>query len=147
MLFKPMETNPPLPWGMWTHLIHPSLYWTHSPPQTASGSNQPFCHNTLSGQTNQPTDQPTDGIGNNSIPKLFILYYIDREWRADNVIQIRYEMPSSSHWCYKYHVHINFQCHKKHDKNKIILLKGKQKLQKDRTKYMFWSLQQIQHFK
>jgi len=33
------------------HLIHPSLDRSHSPPQTASGSNQPFCHSTLSGQT------------------------------------------------------------------------------------------------
>jgi len=37
----------------------PSLDWLHSTPQMASGSNQPFCHNTLSGQTHRPTD----GIG------------------------------------------------------------------------------------
>ena len=29
------------------HLIHPSLDRPLSSPQTASGSNQPFCHNTL----------------------------------------------------------------------------------------------------
>ena len=29
----------------------PSLDRRHSPPQTASGSNQPFCHSTLSGHT------------------------------------------------------------------------------------------------
>jgi len=29
---------------------YPSLDRPHSPPQTASGSNQPFCHNTFSGQ-------------------------------------------------------------------------------------------------
>jgi len=30
---------------------------THSPPQMASGSNQPFYHNTLSRQTNRQTDR------------------------------------------------------------------------------------------
>ena len=30
------------------HLIHPPLDRDHSPSQSASGSNQPFCHNTLS---------------------------------------------------------------------------------------------------
>jgi len=29
------------------HLIHPFLDRPHSPPQTASGSNRPFCHSTL----------------------------------------------------------------------------------------------------
>ena len=28
------------------NLIHPYLFRPHSPPQTASASNQPFCHNT-----------------------------------------------------------------------------------------------------
>jgi len=42
------------------HLIHPSLNQPHSPPQMASGSTQPFCHSTLSGQTDRRTDQPTD---------------------------------------------------------------------------------------
>ena len=38
------------------HLIHPSLNRPHSPTiPTASGSIQPFCHSTLSGQTDQPT--------------------------------------------------------------------------------------------
>jgi len=32
------------------HLIHPSLDRPYSPPQTASGSIQPFCHSTISGQ-------------------------------------------------------------------------------------------------
>jgi len=41
------------------HLIHPSLGRLHSPSQTASRSNQPFCHNTLSRQTDRQTDQPT----------------------------------------------------------------------------------------
>jgi len=39
------------------HLIHLSLSRPHSPPQTASGSIQPFCHNTLCGQTDRPTDR------------------------------------------------------------------------------------------
>jgi len=40
------------------HLIHPSLIRPHLPFQTASGPNQPFCHNTLSGHTY--TDRHTD---------------------------------------------------------------------------------------
>jgi len=48
------KTAPSLPRSP-PHLIHPSLDRTHSPPQTASGSNQPFCHNTLSGPTDTPT--------------------------------------------------------------------------------------------
>ena len=35
------------------HLINPSLDRPNSPSQTASGSVQPFCHNTLSGQTDR----------------------------------------------------------------------------------------------
>jgi len=42
------------------HLIHPSLDRLYSPPQTASRSNQPFCHSTPSGQTDSPTDRQTD---------------------------------------------------------------------------------------
>jgi len=41
-----------------THLTHPSTDRTHT--QTASGSNQPFCHNTLSEQTDRQTDTQTD---------------------------------------------------------------------------------------
>jgi len=39
------------------NLIHPYQVRPHSPPQMASGSNRPFCHNTLCGQTH------TDGPG------------------------------------------------------------------------------------
>jgi len=39
-----------------------------SPSQTVYGSNQPFCHSTLSGQTSRQTDRPTDGIGERSTP-------------------------------------------------------------------------------
>ena len=42
------------------HLIHPSLDRPLSPPQTASGSNQTFCHSTLFRQTDRPTDRHTD---------------------------------------------------------------------------------------
>jgi len=42
----------------------PILDRHHSPPQTASGSTQPFCHNTLSG----PTDRQTDGLGDRPVP-------------------------------------------------------------------------------
>jgi len=38
----------------------PILDRPHSPCQTSSGSTQPFCHNTLCGQTNRQTDRPTD---------------------------------------------------------------------------------------
>jgi len=37
------------------HLIHPSLDRPHSPPHTASGSSQPFCHSTLCWNTTSPT--------------------------------------------------------------------------------------------
>jgi len=39
------------------HLIHPSLDRSHSPSRMTSGLNQPFCHNTLSGQTNTQTNR------------------------------------------------------------------------------------------
>ena len=42
----------------------------------ASRSYQLFCHNTLS--------RPTDGIRDNSIPRVLTLYYTDREWHANN---------------------------------------------------------------
>jgi len=37
-------------------LIHSSLDRPHSPSQTVSRSNQPFCHSTPSGQTDRQTD-------------------------------------------------------------------------------------------
>jgi len=43
-----------------THLIHLSLDQPHSLSWTASGSNHPFCHSTLSRQTNWLTDSQTD---------------------------------------------------------------------------------------
>jgi len=39
------------------HLIHLSLDWPHSPSETSSVSNQPFCHNTLCKLTDRPTDR------------------------------------------------------------------------------------------
>jgi len=44
--------NSPLPSlrRLTSHLIHPFLDRPHSPSQMASGSNQPLCHSTLSGQ-------------------------------------------------------------------------------------------------
>jgi len=39
--FKPMgekSWNSPFLWGTWTHLIHPSFHWHHSPPQTTARS-------------------------------------------------------------------------------------------------------------
>jgi len=49
--------NCPFPSTITTpHLIHRSLDRPDSPPQTASGSNLPFYHNTFSGQTDGHTD-------------------------------------------------------------------------------------------
>ena len=45
-------------------IIHPSVYRPHSPSQTASGPSQPFCHSTLSRQTNTQTDS---AIGDRSV--------------------------------------------------------------------------------
>jgi len=56
--FKPMgrkcwkiSKTAPSSWGTWTPSNTWMPGWPHSPPQTTSGSNQPFCHNTLCGQT------------------------------------------------------------------------------------------------
>ena len=60
----------PLPFDdHYPHLIHSSLDRPHLPSQTASRSTQPFCHSTLSRQTDRPTHKhrPTDGLGNRSI--------------------------------------------------------------------------------
>jgi len=54
----------------------PSLDRPHSPSQTASGSNQPFCHNTLSSQTDQQTDRTIHG--ESSIPIRFYSNSVDR---------------------------------------------------------------------
>jgi len=51
--------TPKLPLRFWwssPHLMHPSLKWPHSPSPTASGSIQPFCYSTLSGQINTQAD-------------------------------------------------------------------------------------------
>jgi len=55
-----------------THLIHASLGRLHSPPQTASRSIQPFCHNTLSGQTDRPTDR-SDDLGEKLVSRVLTL--------------------------------------------------------------------------
>jgi len=72
----PLRQSPP------SSEIHPSLDRPHSPPQMASGSNQPFCLNTLSGPTHRHTDRPTDGTGST-------LYYVDSERRAKNTARYR----------------------------------------------------------
>jgi len=59
----PLQRSPP-------HLIHPSLDWPHSPSQTVSRANQPFCHSKLFRSTDRQTVQthrPTDGLGNRSV--------------------------------------------------------------------------------
>ena len=45
----------------------PHIDQPHSPSPTASGSTQPFCHSTLSGQTDIQTHRPTDGLGDRSV--------------------------------------------------------------------------------
>ena len=59
------------------HLIHRSLDQPHSPSQMAYGSNQPCCHNTLSGQTDRQskrqTDRRTYGMGNNCITRVLVM--------------------------------------------------------------------------
>jgi len=68
----------PLPFDDYhPNLIHPSLHRPHLPAQMASGSNEPFCHSTLSGHTHththRLTDRPTDGIGERSTPLVLTL--------------------------------------------------------------------------
>jgi len=70
-----------------THLIHPSLDRPHLPSQTASGSNQPFCHSTLSGPTDRPTDRhtQTDRWARRHVYTISAYArYIDRERCANN---------------------------------------------------------------
>jgi len=63
-----------------THLIHPFLDWPRLLPQMASRSNQPFCYNALSRQT----DRLTNGIGNRSVRRALALCYIDRDQSSNN---------------------------------------------------------------
>ena len=61
----------------------------YSPPQTAFGSNQPFCHSTFSGQTDRQTDRHPNQhtrheTGDRSVRRALTLYYIDSERRANN---------------------------------------------------------------
>jgi len=69
-----LERSPP-------HLMHPSLYQPHSPPQMASGSAQPFCHNTLCGPTDWPTDRQTDRWSRRMFSTVSAYA---REWRYNN---------------------------------------------------------------
>jgi len=68
----PLQRSPP-------YLIHPSLDWPHSPPQTASRSNQPFCHNTLCRLTDRPNDWQTDGPGKCSVMSAALAMLIDSD--------------------------------------------------------------------
>jgi len=47
------------------HLIRPSLARPYTSSKMASGSNQPFCHSTLSGRQTD-THRPTDGLDDRS---------------------------------------------------------------------------------
>ena len=65
----------------------PILNRPHSPFQMAFGSSQPFCHSTLSGQTDTDTHthRLTDGISNRSMLIVLMLYSIAKERRANNI--------------------------------------------------------------
>ena len=57
------QIHPKLPLPFDDHspyLMHPSLDRPHLPSQMTSGSNQPFCHRTLSGHTHRQIDRQTD---------------------------------------------------------------------------------------
>ena len=59
----PLQQSPP-------HLIHPYQARPHSPPRTASGSSQPFWHNTLSGHTHRWSRQQ---VRNMSAPLVMLI--------------------------------------------------------------------------
>jgi len=71
-------------------LIHPSVNQPHSPSQTVSGYNQPFCHRTLSRQTDWQTDRHTHTETNRWARRQIRAYarYTDRERCAKKYIQI-----------------------------------------------------------
>jgi len=75
--------NGPFPFD--DHHRHLSLDRSHSPPQTASRSNQPFCQNTLSGQT----DRQTDTWDKRQVYSKSRLRCTDRERRANNIAHVR----------------------------------------------------------
>jgi len=82
------------------HLIHLSLDRPHSPSQTAPGSNQPFCHSTLSGQTDRPSDTQTHRWSrtNRMVSKVSAYArYIDREQRANKSSKKLEKSASLSH--------------------------------------------------
>jgi len=80
---KMPETMPetaPSPWGTWTPIWHINAWAVgppHSPPQTASGSNQPFHHNTLCGQTDRWSKRIFRTMS-------ALARYADRKRRANN---------------------------------------------------------------
>ena len=56
-------------------------------------STQPFCHSTLSRQTDRHTERPTDGLGDRSV-RIARTLAIDRERRAKNTITQNNKKPS-----------------------------------------------------
>jgi len=62
--------NCPFPSTITTYLIHAFLDRPLPPPQMASRSTQPFCHNTFSEQK----DRLTDGLGDKHVPRVLTLY-------------------------------------------------------------------------
>ena len=63
-------------------VIHPSLDQFHSLSQMASGTNRPFCHNTLSGPTFSQTHRWSRRQARTMSAPL--ARYADRERRAKN---------------------------------------------------------------
>jgi len=65
-------------------LMHPCCNQLHSPLQTAFGSTQPFCHNTVSRQTDRQTHRstvrPTDGLGEKPIPSGYARERRTKNW-------------------------------------------------------------------
>ena len=100
---KTSKTSPSF-WGCGPHLIHPSLDQPHSPPQMASRSNQPFFfHNSppdrlTDWQIKRPTDRPTDGIGDNSVPSASYALLIEND-ANNNSEQRQYLLSVSMRRC------------------------------------------------
>jgi len=92
------SASPPCPFPFGDnhpHLIHPSIDRPHSPSQTASGSNQLFCHNTLSGQTDRQTYAQTDRLYRRQVSKKKSAYaLLYRQWatRANNTAAAVYSL-------------------------------------------------------
>ena len=82
----PLVRSPP-------HLIHTSFDRPHSPIQMASRSNQPFFHNSPTGQTDTPTDNKPVPV-----PADALLYYSDVAIKIDLYSATRLYVEMLSMW-------------------------------------------------